>query len=250
MVKLGAATASSSDEISEGIEKFAAVANTVGLSYEYAASALATVTAQTRESASVVGTAFRTLFSRIQGLNQGETLDDGTTLNKYSQALATVGVQIKDTNGELKGMDKILDDLGGKWDTLAQDQKIALAETVAGVRQWTQLIALMDNWDFFKENLAMAQDADGALEQQAEIYAESWEAARDRTKAAAEDIYDSLINPDFYIKVDDLITPLLSGTADVIDAMGGMNGVLAASVLLINKVYGNKIAESLRESAV
>lgn len=250
MVKLGAATASSSDEISEGIEKFAAVANTVGLSYEYAASALATVTAQTRESASVVGTAFRTLFSRIQGLTQGETLDDGTTLNKYSQALATVGVQIKDTDGELKGMDEILDNLGSKWNTLAQDQKIALAETVAGVRQWTQLIALMDNWDFFKENLAMAQDADGALEQQAEIYAESWEAARDRTKAAAEDIYDSLINPDFYIKVDDLITPLLSGTADVIDAMGGMNGVLAASVLLINKVYGNKIAESLRKSAV
>lgn len=250
MVKLGAATASSSDEISEGIEKFAAVANTVGLSYEYAASALATVTAQTRESASIVGTAFRTLFSRIQGLNQGETLDDGTTLNKYSQALATVGVQIKDTNGELKGMDEILNDLGGKWDGLARDQKIALAETVAGVRQWTQLIALMDNWDFFKKNLAMAQDADGALEQQAEIYAESWEAARDRTKAAAEDIYDSLINPDFYIKVDDLITPLLSGTADVIDAMGGMNGVLAASVLLINKVYGDKIAESLRESAV
>lgn len=250
MVKLGAATASSSDEISEGIKKFAAVANTVGLSYEYAASALATVTAQTRESASIVGTAFRTLFSRIQGLNQGETLDDGTTLNKYSQALATVGVQIKDTNGELKGMDEILNDLGGKWDGLARDQKIALAETVAGVRQWTQLIALMDNWDFFKENLAMAQDADGALEQQAEIYAESWEAARDRTKAAAEDIYDSLINPDFYIKVDDLITPLLSGTADVIDAMGGMNGVLATSVLLINKVYGDKIAESLRESAV
>lgn len=250
MVKLGAATASSSDEISEGIEKFAAVANTVGLSYEYAASALATVTAQTRESASIVGTAFRTLFSRIQGLNQGETLDDGTTLNKYSQALATVGVQIKDTNGELKGMDEILNDLGGKWDGLARDQKIALAETVAGVRQWTHLIALMDNWDFFKENLAMAQDADGALEQQAEIYAESWEAARDRTKAAAEDIYNSLINPDFYIKVDDLITPLLSGTADVIDAMGGMNGVLAASVLLINKVYGDKIAESLRESAV
>ena len=250
MVKLGAATASSSDEISEGIQKFAAVANTVGLSYEYAASALATVTAQTRESASVVGTAFRTLFSRIQGLNQGETLDDGTTLNKYSQALATVGVQIKDTNGELKGMDEIIDDLGSRWNTLAQDQKIALAETVAGVRQWTQLIALMDNWDFFKENLAMAQDADGALEQQAEIYAESWEAARDRTKAAAEDIYDSLINPDFYIKVDDLITPLLSGTADVIDAMGGMNGVLAVSVLLINKVYGDKIAERLRESAV
>lgn len=249
MVKLGAATASSSDEISEGIEKFAAAANTVGLSYDYAATALATVTAQTRESASVVGTAFRTLFSRIQGLQQGETLDDGTTLNKYSEALAKVGVDIKDTNGDLKDMDEILNELGSRWNTLAQDQKIALAETVAGVRQWTQLIALMDNWDFFQENLALAQGSEGTLEQQAAIYAESWEAARDRTKAAAEDIYDSIINPDLFISLDNMATPLLTFLAKFIDGMGGLNGLLSVSALLMNKVYGDKIAQSMRDMA-
>jgi TP901 family phage tail tape measure protein len=94
MTALGAATASSTDEISEGLNKFAAVAETVGLSYEYAASALATVTATTRESADVVGNAFKTLFARIQGLRLGETLDDGTTLNKYSKALESVGISI------------------------------------------------------------------------------------------------------------------------------------------------------------
>lgn len=249
MVKLGAATASSSDEISEGIEKFAAVANTVGLSYDYAATALATVTAQTRESASVVGTAFRTLFSRIQGLQQGETLDDGTTLNKYSEALAKVGVDIKDTNGDLKNMDEILNELGDRWNTLAQDQKIALAETVAGVRQWTQLIALMDNWDFFQKNLALAQGSEGTLEEQAAIYAESWEAARDRTKAAAEDIYDSIINPDLFISLDNMATPLLTFLAKFIDGMGGLNGLLSVSALLMNKVYGDKIAQSMRDMA-
>jgi hypothetical protein len=45
LTALGAATASSTDEISQGLEKFAAVADTVGLSYDYAAAALATVTA-------------------------------------------------------------------------------------------------------------------------------------------------------------------------------------------------------------
>jgi len=62
---LGAATASSSDEIAQGLEKFAGVASTIGLSYEYATSALATVTAQTRQSADVVGTAFKTIFARL-----------------------------------------------------------------------------------------------------------------------------------------------------------------------------------------
>jgi hypothetical protein len=48
MTALGATTASSSSEIAKGLEKFAGISKTIGLSYDYAASALATVTAQTR----------------------------------------------------------------------------------------------------------------------------------------------------------------------------------------------------------
>jgi hypothetical protein len=48
MANLGANTASSSSEIAKGLEKFASVANTIGLSYDYAATAMATITAQTR----------------------------------------------------------------------------------------------------------------------------------------------------------------------------------------------------------
>jgi TP901 family phage tail tape measure protein len=149
MTALGASTASSTEEISTGLQKFASVAQTIGLSYEYAASALATITATTRQSADTVGTALKTLFSRMQGLKLGETLDDGTDLTKYSAALKTVGVDIKDANGGLKDMDEILEDLGAKWQTLTRDQKVATAQTVAGVRQYNQLMALMDNWDFF-----------------------------------------------------------------------------------------------------
>jgi len=54
---------------------------------------------------------------------------------------------------------------------------MALAQTVGGVRQYNNLIALMDNWDFMQENLATARGSEGALQEQADIYAESWEAA-------------------------------------------------------------------------
>ena len=249
MTALGAATASSSDEIATGLQKFAAAAGTVGLSYEYAASALATLTSNTRESASVVGTALRTLFTRFQGLSLGETLEDGVDLNKYSKALETVGVRILDVNGNLKGMDAILDETAVKWNGLSKAQQMALAQTVAGVRQYTQFISLMENWGDFQKNLEIAYTSTGTLQEQANIYAESWEAARNRVKASAEDIYDSLINPDFYIGVDNLLSPLLSGTADVIDAMGGLQGVLATTGVLVNKIYGDRMAQSIRDMA-
>jgi TP901 family phage tail tape measure protein len=131
------------------MQKFAAIGNTVGLSYEYAASALATVTATTRESADTVGTSFRTLFSRLQGLSLGQTLEDGTTLNKYSKALNTIGVRIKETNGDMKSMNVILDEIGAKWGNLNKDTQIALAQSIGGARQYSTFMALMDNWDYF-----------------------------------------------------------------------------------------------------
>lgn len=241
MTALGATTASSTDEIAEGLEKFAAVADTVGLSYEYATAALTTITAKTRQSADVVGTALKTLFARIEGLNLGETLDDGTTLNKYSSALNAVGVNIKNEAGQLKDMDEILDEIGAKWNTIGKDQQIALAQTVAGVRQYNQFIALMDNWDFMQENLQTVAKASGTLDEQAQIYAESWEAAKKRVQAAAEGIYQDLLKDDFFIGLTDAFGSVLKFIDKIIDSLGGLSGVLPGIALLVNKIFGDRI---------
>ena len=86
-------------------------------------------------------------------------------------------------------MDTILDEVGARWNVLSKDQQMALAQTVAGVRQYTQFIALMDNWDYFQENLNLALNATGSLGEQAEIYADSWQAAENKVRASAEGIY-------------------------------------------------------------
>lgn len=249
IVALGAATASSSQEIATGLNKFAATAETVGLSYEYATAALATVTATTRQSADVVGTAFKTLFSRIQDLELGKTLDDGTTLGKYSKALDAVGVSIKDSNGELRDMDRILDDIGGKWDTLNKDEQVALAQAVGGVRQYAQFIALMDNWDFMKENLETAKNATGELQNQADIFAESWEAARKNVKASAEGIYDSLIKDEFWIGLTNGFAGFLKMIESAIDSVGGLKGVLLGLAIILQKQFGERFRNGLRETA-
>ena len=245
MTALGATTATSTQEISQGLQKFAAVADTVGLSYEYAAAALATVTATTRESADIVGTAFRTLFGRLESLKLGETLDDGTTLNKYSKALKSVGVDVKDVNGELKDMDDILTETMDKWGTLTRDQQMALAQTVAGVRQYAQFIALMDNADFFRVNLETARNAEGALQEQADVYAESWEAARDRVKAAAQEIYTSLIDDDVFISIADGATTILHRIDNLVDSFGGLGGTLNNVFLIATQLYGDRIASGI-----
>lgn len=248
MTKLGAVTASSTDEISEGVNKFASVADTIGLSYEYAASALATVTATTRESADVVGTAFKTIFARIQGLKLGETLDDGTTLNKYSEALDAVGISIFDQNNQIKKMDDILDEMGAKWQTISKDQQIALAQTVAGVRQYVQLTTLMNNWDFFQSNVETAYGSAGTLNKQAEIYAESWEAANDRVRASAEKVYAAILDDDFFIDLTNGFGIVIDKIGVTIESLGGVKGTLLTIGTIVTKVFSKQIGQSINDA--
>lgn len=249
MTKLGAYTASSTDEISEGIQKFASVANTIGLSYEYATSALATLTAKTRESANTVGNSLKTLFARIQGLTLGETLEDGTDLNKYSKALEKVGISIKDQQGELKDMNTILDEMMNKWDSLSRAEQVALAQTVGGVRQYTQLVNLMENKDYFKELVGVAKNSEGTLQEQADIYAESWEASKKRVQASLEEIYKQLVSDKFFIGLNDTLSDTLNITSKLIDSLGGLPGVLSVISTLMLKSFGPDIVNNMQRMA-
>lgn len=249
MTKLGAYTASSTDEISEGIQKFASVANTIGLSYEYATSALATLTAKTRESANTVGNSLKTLFARIQGLTLGETLEDGTDLNKYSKALEKVGISIKDQQGELKDMNTILDEMMNKWDSLSRAEQVALAQTVGGVRQYTQLVNLMENKDYFKELVGVAKKSEGTLQEQADIYAESWDASKKRVQASLEEIYKQLVNDKFFIGLNDTLSDTLNITSKLIDSLGGLPGVLSVVSTLMLKSFGPDIVNNMQRMA-
>ena len=247
---LGAATASSSEEISKGLEKFAATADTVGLSYENATAALATITATTRQSADSVGTGLRTLFARLDSLKLGETLEDGVDLTKYTKALQSVGVQVLDTNGNLKRMDDILDDLGERWGDISDTQKVALAQTVGGVRQYTTLMALMNNFDFYKENVEIAKNSEGTLQKQQDIYEKSWAASAKRVRASLETIYSTLIDDQFFIKFNNGFTKVLDTINNIIKGLGGMSGILGTLSGSLMQTFSPQITSGLYKFGV
>ena len=242
---LGATTASSSAEIAEGLSKFASVADTIGLSYDYATSILAALVANTRQSADVIGTSLKTILARLQSVKLGETLDDGTELTKYTQALQTIGVSIFDLNGNMKDADEILEDTAAKWNTLTKAQQAGVAQTVAGTRQYAQFIAMMENWGDVQKNLETSQNAEGTLQDQADIYAESWEAASKRARAAMQSIYDELLNDKFFINITDGFTTIVTSIDNIMQAMGGLQGVLSMVGGIILKMFGSDIATAM-----
>lgn len=244
MADLGARTASSSSEIADGLQQFVSLGPVIGLSFDNAAAALAAVSSSTRESAATIGNSFKTIFARLQGLKLGDTLDDGTDLNKYSKALATAGVQIKDSTGQLKDADIILDELMDKWGGLAKDQQVATAQTVAGVHQYARFMSLMEAKDAYRQNLQWAQNADGAVDEQMKYYEESWTAAQDRFKDSLNQVYNQLDIEDGAKTLYNVLDKIASGAAEAIDNVGGIQPIFFALASFLGGTFSSQISNT------
>ena len=244
---LGAKTAASNADIAEGMQAFSAIANTVGLSFEYGASALTLLRDITQQSASTIGNSLKTIFARLSSVAQGDTLEDGVDLTKYSKALDQVGVSVLNATGDLRQMDDILDDLGKKWDNLTDAQKVALAQTVGGVRQYNNLISLMDNYEKFQELVQDSSNSTGYLQYQADIYADSWEGAKNRVTAAWQELYSLLLDDKFFIKLTNFLEKSVNFISDIIKGMGGLKGLIPTFISLFTSINPTDTALGLEK---
>ena len=122
---------------------------------------------------------------------------------------------------------------------------MALAQTVAGTRQYTQLVALMDNWDIFKDNLTTAANATGELNSQQEIYMESTQAHLNQLSAATERLYKNLIDSDGLNSLIDIFSGLVTGVSEYVEAIGGSGAALAQLGTLATKAFGKGISQEI-----
>lgn len=249
MANLGAHTATSMEEIATAMQKVAATSNTVGVSMEQMSAMIATVSSATRLSAETIGTSMNTILSRIGGLKLGETLEDGVDLNKYSKALKSVGIDVLTASGQLRSMGTVIEELGNKWTTLSTAQQSALAQTIGGARQYTNLMALFSNWDKYQINLDLAINSDGALEKMQETFMQGWEGATAKMKASLEGIYQTLIDDQGMIDFTNSLAGILDSVNNIIQSFGGLEGVLtqlgAIGVQVFSKQIGEGIANSI-----
>jgi TP901 family phage tail tape measure protein len=120
--------------------------------------------------------------------------------------MAELGFNVLDMNGNLRDMGEVMEEIGNKWSSLTREQQVSLAQTMAGQRQYSNLIALFDNFEKYNEALATAQGAAGTLQEQQNIYMDQTAAHLQVLKASMEDIYDSLADTDSINSIIDALS--------------------------------------------
>ena len=225
--KMAGDTAVDFADIAEAMQTAAAPAEQMGVSYNSLAAIIATVGDTTQQSASVIGNAFKTIFSRFQQL-KSEGTDGEVTLNRVSSQLQELGVNVLDASGELRDLDTVIMEVGNQWDGWSSKQQLAIAQLVGGTRQYGQFLTLMNNFSKYQELLSSANLEDGStLEQQYQSSLQSIESYAENAGEAWRRAFSNVIDEDvikgFYKGAEEL--------GDVfnrlLDTVGGLPGVLA-----------------------
>jgi len=159
--------------------------------------------------------------------------------------MAALGFSVLDMNGKLRDMGEVMEEIGSRWDTLTREQQVYLAQTMAGQRQYNNLLSLFDNFDEYNKALDTARNATGTLQEQQDIYMDSTAAHLQQLKASVEDIYDSLINTDTIKGLTDGLSTAASFVANFVDSLGGGVGVLQTLGALGMTVFSEQIAKGI-----
>ena len=248
--KMAGDTAVDFADIAEAMQTAAAPAEQMGVSYNSLAAIIATVGDTTQQSASVIGNAFKTIFSRFQQL-KSEGTDGEVTLNRVSSQLQELGVNVLDSSGQLRQLDDVITEVGNAWDGWSSKQQLAIAQLVGGTRQYGQFLTLMNNFGKYQDLLSSANVEDGsALEQQYASSLNSIEShalnASEAWKRAFSDLFDEDVVKDFY----SLLEGMGNAVGGLIDGLGGLPGILTITAMLLSQKIVPSLINGARQAAL
>ena len=248
LAAVAATTAADLEELSTGMSKVASAANAMGVDVDQLSAQLATIVSVTRQDASVVGTALKTIYSRMGDLKVSGVDEFGASLGDVSGQLKQMGINVLDESGNLRDMGIVIEEVAAKWGTWTDAQQQAAAVAIAGKRQYNNLIALFENWDMYESALGTSQTSAGTLQKQQETYMDSLEAKLQKLSVSAEKFYDNLIDTEATKGFIELLSGLVDVLADVVKGFGGAGGVITQFGSILLRVFSGQVIDGFKKT--
>lgn len=249
MAAVADSSASNMAQLATAMSKVASTANMMGVDMDQLNAQIATIVATTRQAPESVGNALKTIYTRINDIKTGSD-DAQISLGNYTSKMAQLGVNVLDASGNLRDTGEVIEQIGGKWDTMSREQQIYLSRTMAGQRQINNLLALFDNWSRYSDLVNISMQSQGTTMQKNSRYMESLGAHLNQLNAAQQRFKSSMIDSDSFKKLVDVGTGFTKLGAELIEAIGGGGTALLALGSIAAKVFSGIISKEIASSVI
>ena len=227
--------AASAGDIATAMAETATSADIAGVSMDKLIGYIATVKEVTQDGAESVGTFYKTLFARMNNVAAGKFIDDetGESLNDVETVLGELGIKLRDLDGQFRNSGDVLDEVASRWESFDSVAQHAIATAFAGTRQQEKFIVLMENYGSALGYAETAANSAGTAMEKYAAYTDSIEGKVNSLKAAFEELSVTVLNSELITGTVEFITWLLEALSSIVDAVGGLNTVLYATVAIV-----------------
>ena len=197
--------------LAEAMSRCANIANSSGTSMDRLIGYMAIVGEVTQDSMSVIGNAFKSMYSRMNNIKIGKFVDDetGESLSDTEAVLNKLGIQLRDTENTYRDFDDVLDDVGTRWKDFTKVEQNAISVAIAGTMQRERFIALMNNFSSALEYSEIAANSAGSALERYSVYQDSIEAKTNELTAAIESLSTNIISEELYSGIIEATTGLV-----------------------------------------
>ena len=209
--------ATSIQKIAEGLPIVANVASMAGMSMEETMAMLGTITATTQESGTKAATAARALILNILGDTTTEISDGVTATEESVQSLSGIlqkyapdVVAAAEATGKLINPMEAIEALSkaAKDGLISESDLMQMVSALGGKLRTNQLLALLENFDMYKNMLADMGVAAGSADQEVSVMLDTWDAKANILKNTWTEFISNMAD-----------TSLIKGGLDVITGL-------------------------------
>jgi TP901 family phage tail tape measure protein len=217
--------AASAGGIAIAMSETATSARLAGIDMDRLIGYIAAVKEVTQDGDEAVGNFFKTLTARMGNVKAGRLVDPETeeSLSNVETVLRGYGIALRESNGEFRNFQSVLDETAGRWDTFGSVAQRAIAVSFGGTRQQEKFLTLMEHYNEALEYSGVSATSAGtALQKYSEAYLPSVEAAQERASNAFTAFSNAILG-----------SGVVSGT---FDAGAGILGFLTKIVEVIGPI--------------
>ena len=194
----------------------------------------------TLQDVSKSSTAVRTIAARISKSTAeleelGEDAGSIMATADLAKEMKAYGVEILNSNGQLKSTYAILNDLSKVWDSLDSTSRAAIAGMMAGTRQQAAFYSIIQNWGDAQRIVSDSGEAVGSLMEAQETRLDSIEGKLEQLQATWESFSQNILDSDL-VK---FFVDLLKWVGEVLNAiMGFGDGAIPKMALIVVSTIG------------
>lgn len=241
---LAAAAATDYEELAVALSKVAAQANLAGMSMDFTLGLLTAGIEVTREAPETIGTALKTIIARMRELTDyGKTLEDGMNINRVAEALDNIGIALTDETGMMRDLEDVITEIGQAWDTLNTNQRANVAVAMAGTRQQSRFIAMMQDFERTQELVNLSMNSYGATLAQHSKYMDGLTAATNNLTTAWQSLITNFSDSSIFINFITMITNIVDAANIWLNDMHNIVPLLITIGVLGSAALSRKIQE-------